>query len=189
MVPTPKFAGGFTARRVVSCQPSTRRLVQVFGLLIGALGAEHGVGELGQGDRPLAGPVIQSWSASVSSSAPSIPPKEHRDSANVSFAPCLPPATCCPEATSVTGTTSRPGPNRSRQISAGGPTNRQLRKPAALGAQSATHSRAPPGRAAGCRACFVGLPAGTRQPTEPAARMAWTKTPEALNWTHDLCPR
>ena len=41
--------------------PQQATLVRVLGLVIAAMGAEHGVGELLQGDRRLAGPVIQSW--------------------------------------------------------------------------------------------------------------------------------
>lgn len=48
-------------RDKASPQPATRRLVQVLGLVVAATGAEHGLGELLQGNRVLAGPVIQSW--------------------------------------------------------------------------------------------------------------------------------
>lgn len=61
MVITRKPLDGFTVRRFDSCQPATRRLVQVLGLVVSAMGAEHGAGEVLQGDRLLAGPVIQSW--------------------------------------------------------------------------------------------------------------------------------
>ena len=61
MVITRKPSDGFTVRRIDSCQPATRRLVQVIGLVVAAMGAEHGAGEVLQGDRLLAGPVIQSW--------------------------------------------------------------------------------------------------------------------------------
>ena len=48
-------------RDKASPQPATRRLVQVLGLVVAATGAEHGLGELLQGNRVLAGPIIQSW--------------------------------------------------------------------------------------------------------------------------------
>lgn len=61
MATTPSLAGGSTARRLDPCQPATRRLVRALGLVVAATGAEHGVGEILQGNRPLTGPVIQSW--------------------------------------------------------------------------------------------------------------------------------
>lgn len=48
-------------RRAGATQPATRRLVRVLGLVVAGMAAEHGVGEVLQGDRVLAGPVIQSW--------------------------------------------------------------------------------------------------------------------------------
>lgn len=61
MVITHTPAHGAAVRRDGGPQQDTRRLVRVLGLVIAAMGAEHGVGELLQGARRLAGPVIQSW--------------------------------------------------------------------------------------------------------------------------------
>lgn len=55
---------GTPLRHQASPQPATRRLVRVLGLVVAASGAEHGIGEVLQGDRLLAGPVIQSWPGS-----------------------------------------------------------------------------------------------------------------------------
>lgn len=58
---TPHPDGGISVRCEDPRQPATRRLVQTLGLVVAAMGAEHGAGEVLQGDRPLVGPVIQSW--------------------------------------------------------------------------------------------------------------------------------
>lgn len=61
MVITRKPANRASVRRDGWPQPATRRLVQALGLVVAIMGAEHGIGEVLQGDRRLAGPVIQSW--------------------------------------------------------------------------------------------------------------------------------